>query len=382
MKVAYCILTHNSVDVLLEVSKQYFEIYEQNGVDIYLYDSSTDTQTYSLYKAWLIKGITNLYYVDCKDIPSGTAKHLKVLQGYGLNGKYDYIWPTKDRIFVSESHLRLILDKLEDKPDVVLTARKNDSFFYDIPEMPEYFDEPVGFFKYYGATSTSWNCVLFNFTTMLQDINWEEYDSTYGINENNSFNQTSVLFIRLADMKNCSITVVRPQPMERLGVPSNGSSWINETVELWGKRWPNAINNLPSIYEREKAYVIKTECMHPLVFGSIDHLTYIMEKKWFTKGLFDEIRDDFSLYSDIPAAYIDLMLERDFNTLYGLLYDDFVKAIRMEDYYKAMWILQTASPLKKIMGIELYNKFTGLLTEYQNEMMNNGVSHILDNVTI
>lgn len=380
MKIAYCILTYNHVDTLLRVSMENFELFERKGIDIYIYDSSTDTQTHSLYLAWLTKGITNLHYVDCKHIHSGDEKMFYVIQGYGLEEEYDYLWATKDRMFLSEKHVDDILEALNSYPDVVLAAKKNDSYFYEVPNMPEEFDEPVQFFRYFGATSTSWGSVIFNYQTMLKNIDWSVYDKKYGINGRNPFIQPCTLFWRLSELKKMSIKIIRPDDVGRLAYTISGSGWIKDTIQLWGVIWPNQIRKLPSIYDDFKDYVIKVETMHPLTLGSVQQLIYLRQNDWLTPETFEMIREDFTNLSDIPMKYIEYILNKEYNTLYNCLYNDFVKALKDKNYFKAMWIHNTAPLLNQFIGDDEYIALERMFKNYHYEMMDLGHSETFANV--
>lgn len=382
MNIAYCILTFNHSDTLLKASMRYFEFFQKKGIDIYIYDSSTDTKTHSLYLAWKYKGLDNIYYVDCHHILSGDAKYYQIMHGFGLEKQYDYIWPIKDRMFVSETHLDSLLNALSNHPDVVLAAYKNVTFTYEVPHMPEEFSEPVNFFKYYGATSTSWDCIIFNYHSMLKNIDWEVYDSLYGINEHCPFIQPCTLFARLSELNSCNIKIVRPEPNGRLALKGASSGWVKSTVDIWGHKWPSAIRKLPAIYDKEKPFVIKSQCMNPIVFGSIDHLLYLSENEWFTKEMFNEIKDDFINLSDIPVSYIEMLFNKEYKSLFQHIFDDFLIAFQNKEFFKAMWLHNTAPQLKYYMGESTYNQLDEMFKTYQLEMMNNYVSSIFDNVII
>lgn len=380
MRIAYCILTHGHSDTLLQASMYYFELFQTLGIDIYIYDSSTDTKTYSLYQAWLTKSLTNLYYVDCRHIHTADEKLLNILKGYGLEKEYDYIWPTKDRIILSKSHVTDILRAADSSPDIIMTARKRDSYFYQIPDLPVYFEEPVPFFRYYGATSTSWESTIFNYNTVLKDIDWNLYDTVYKVNKENPFIQPCTLFTRLAELTTCQIKIVRPEPGGSVALKASSSGWVKDTVDLWAHKWPEAIRSLPSIYDTYKDYVIKTETMHPLIFGSIDQLIYLRDNDWLTDSNFENIRDFFPLLSDIPLSYMDLILQKNYTLLYHNLYQDFSDALQKEDYFKAMWIHNTAPWLRQLISQETYMHLQEMFANYQVEMMENRASSIFQNV--
>lgn len=333
MTIAYCILTYNNSDVLLNASINYFEYFKELGIDVYIYDSSSDTKTYSLYEAWKLKGLDNIYYVDCRHISTADEKYWQIMQGYGLDKEYDFIWPNKDRIYISRSYAEEIIEALSKNPDVIISAKKNDTFIYGIPDMKESYNDPVEFFKYYGATSTSWNAVIFNRNSMLNNIDWEQYDKKYSINKDNPFNQTCLLFVQLSMLENCRIKVVRPKMNDRKVAASDGSGWVKDTVSLWGIRWPAAIRSLPSIYDEHKAYVIKSECMYPIVFGSVDHLIYLADNNWFNKELFSQIEEDFTNLSDIPHRQIEYIFQKDYKKLFNEILDEFQKAFNEHNYF-------------------------------------------------
>lgn len=382
MSIALCILTHNHGDVLLETSARYFEVLAKYGVDIYLYDSSEDDKTKNLVMAWGIRGLSNVYYLDCRFIENGDEKLLAVLQGAGLDKEYDYIWPCKDRIIIKESYLQRIIQALEERPDAIIAASPTDSYTGRIPAFKEVYTNPVELFRDLGATSTSWDSVIFRLE-MLKGIDWDRYEQEYGISKDLPFNQTVTLFARLAELENPKVLFVPVHYGERVFHKSAASGWTPITVQLWGVKWPAAIRRLPALYDAEKEHVIKVETMHPMIFGSMDTLIFLKMKDYLTRENFELIREDFEKMSDFPVAYIDYLLNEQTTEMLKSLLQDYMQSYLDKDYFRAMQLHDANKWMgsEDIMGQDNYDKLTNMFLRYQKEYYIQGNSAVFEGAT-
>ena len=120
-KVACCYLTHEHPEVVDEVLDAVCEEYGKRGIDIYVYDSSEDDDTKEVVEKYVSKGLCDLYYVPIqftKGKNGGNEKYLYVLSGFGLEGDYDYIWPSKDRCWYSGNTLDEICAAIDEDHDI------------------------------------------------------------------------------------------------------------------------------------------------------------------------------------------------------------------------------------------------------------------------
>lgn len=367
MTAAYCVLTKDHPDVMKEISLNFYAPLIAKGFDIYVYDSSEDDSTRNLINAWNQAGYNNIYYVDARFTKTGDEKLIAIYMGIGLKKEYDYIWNAKDRVMFSSDFLDRVLEDMRKSPDVILTAREEDSYCFSYTKFDDEYTNPVSFFRDFGATSTSWESVIFNRKTMLSGIDWIEYEQKYKVGYSNPFNQPTVLFARLAEIDNPYIIVERPEEYEKLCSKKAGQSWLSQAVSLWGVKWPAAVGRLPDIYNEYKKHVIKVETMHTCVFGSHGQLMGLASNKYLNKENFELIRPYFHELSDIPVEYIELMIEDKIEELATILWNDYNRFYVEGDIEKIIWYHNANDWLSGIIGKVEYDNMQKYFEEYLHE---------------
>lgn len=367
MTAAFCILTKDHPDIVKEISLNFYAPLTAKGFDIYIYDSSEDDKTEKLIKAWSQAGYNNVYYVDARFTKTGDEKLVAIYMGYGLQKEYDYIWNAKDRVMYSSDFLDRIVADMSKSPDVIMAGLEEDSYFFSYKKFDDEYRNPVTFFRDFGATSTSWDSIIFNRNTMLKDIDWEKYEEKYQVGYSNPFNQPTVLFARLAEINNPYIIVERPQFYDRVFSNGTGSGWISQTVNLWGVKWPAAINRLPSIYDEYKKYIIKVETMHICVFGSHGQMMGLAMEGHLNKENFAIIKPYFHELSDIPVEYVEMMIDDKIEDLAVLLWNDYNRAYIEKDIDKIIWYHKANEWLTGTLGEDVYDDMKSYFKEYMHE---------------
>lgn len=320
-----------------------------------------------LVKAWNQLGYKNIYYVDARFTKTGDEKLIAIYMGYGLREDYDYIWNSKDRTMFSSEFLDRVIDDMSKNPDVILTARENDSYFFTSEKFEDEYTDPVTFFKDFGATTTAWDAIIFNRNTMFKGIDWDFYEREYKIGYSNPFNQPTVLFARLAELEKVHVIVERPKIHERLRSRLTGSEWVASTVDLWGIRWPEAINRLPSLYDDIKKHVIKVETTHINIFGTHGQLMGLVHNGYLNKDNFAKIREYFSELSDVPVAYVDMMIEGKINEVARIIWEDYIQFYREKSIQKIIWYHKSNRWMNSTLGEEVYECMNKYFDEYMYE---------------
>ena len=225
-KVACCYLTHEHPEVIDEILEKICKPYGDRGIDIYIFDSSESDDTRVIVEKYAQKGLCNLCYVPMqhtKGRDGGNEKYLYILKGYGLKGRYDYIWPTKDRCRFEGDTLDEICRAIEEGHDVILGVDERDRYELIKRQTREVYTDPVAFFGDYGALSTNWECLIRRVDTMLEPIDWDRYGKEYGVGLGCNFNQTLTTFVRLSEMDKCSVRV------NRAGIEDRKSTRLNSS---------------------------------------------------------------------------------------------------------------------------------------------------------
>ena len=353
--IAYCILTYNHRDALELVLSEIQESFCKNNIDIYIFDSSEADDTKELVEGKQAQGADNLFYVECKDIHSGDEKYLFVIKNELLQRKYRYIWPSKDRTIISGRNLEVVRQRCNEGNDAVVFAADMNRSEYIYPQYNNMYTDMVELFRDYGALSGSWESVIFS-SDFLLNIDWERYSKEYMVNERNPFNQPVIFYTRLSELKNPRVAVIHANPYERMYVAGVESTWIDRTMDIFGKQWPEAILALPNCYEKHKLDVIKKETMVPELFGSIDNLMFLYEKGILSKDSFDEIKGMWEFLSDIKREYVHMLINDDFDALIKSVLKDYNTALENNDIMKVIWLHKTNTWLAMVIGQEKYDE--------------------------
>ena len=115
-KLAICIPTYNRADVLQDTFSYELDACRELGIDVWVYDSSTDGKTRELMET--LKDYNNVYYVSVDG--SMDEKVLMIYQSYARAKEYDYLWVVGDSVGFSRDILVKIVDALETNPTMII----------------------------------------------------------------------------------------------------------------------------------------------------------------------------------------------------------------------------------------------------------------------
>lgn len=364
--IACCYLTHNHPDVVKRVLGKVLTSYDENGIDIYMYDSSTSDDTKEYIDKLIAGGAKNLFYVPVDAGIGGDGKMLQVLKGYGLQKEYDYIWPNKDRSCVIGDSAQKIQQESRRHYDCMMI----DSWIPVASDHREY--KPVyereEFFKEFGWLTTSWEMMLISTDILLHTIEWESFEEKYQLGQDQNFNQPLTVFGGLALKEHPQIRVLSYKEVILRNDLSTTSTWINDTFPLWAERWPKAIASLPACYDPYKAGVIKDQGMHPNVFGSIDNLINLEQKNLLTPEVWAEYKEDWSTLSDIPPRYVEAVLAKDYGKIIQMSFVDYNLALQEQDHDKAYYILRGTFCISNLIGTTYYWMLRSCMDVYLAEV--------------
>lgn len=373
---ACCYLTHNHPDVMDEVLEQIVPTYGARGIDIYIYDSSDGNETELIVNKYIERNQCNLYYVDARFTEGGDDKLYKIIQGIGLPKHYDYIWPSKDRCFFTGETLDKIVEEIDKDYDIVFALNENDRWEAVVPKVKDVYTNPVEFFSHYGQLTTNWECLIRKTETMVDPVDWEDFSRRYNLGKDNNFNQGVSVFARLAELENCKIRVIHINPIDKKYSALSHSGWGNMVLELWIESWVMAINSLPSIYDPYKLAVIQSETFIPILFGSIDIFLYRIEEGIITREKFEKYRPLWSLVSDIPLEYVDMMFDDRLQDLVQAIMADFKNAFATHDYIKAQRIFTNNTWIEQAYGKDDYGILALSFNYFLNEMREHGATRL------
>ncbi len=252
VRIALCIPTYQRHECVYEFLHEYSEYYQKHGMDIYYYDSSPDDKTYSIVSTFC-ENISDIYYVRMPAQIHSNVKVYRIFQQYGLERKYDFIWVCNDAIRFSEQALKQ------------LTANIDTS--YDIVEMDPDDTEYLGLRVYEDANLylrdcawklTLYGAALLNVHTILNGVEWHEYEKKFFKREMINFSHVSLYFNRIAEMEHFKALHIPIDSKEfKSSMYKKHPGWHNETFFIFCESWVNTIERLPEDYIDKKEAILK-----------------------------------------------------------------------------------------------------------------------------
>ena len=370
-----CYMTHDHPDIMETVLKNSLNSYAEHDIDVCVYDDSEDHRTDEIVRGYINNGAHNLYYVDAGKARGGNGKLYLIMNGYGLPKDYDYIWPTKDRVYFDGTYLDRLCEKIDEDHDVVLGINEWQRWDVSHPVSCDEYNDPVLFFRDYGFFITNWECTIRRRSTMLEPVDWQKYCNLYDI-ENNPFNQLLSLFVRAAEMKGFSAAICRYDQNERSFAISGDSGWRAVVFDLWIDKWIDNIYKLPSIYDAYKLKVIKDETNLKDIFGSVSYMLNYSEKGILDRRIYEKYGNIWPLITDVPQRIIELVADKRYEEVIADTLKDFEDSMGNKDYLKARYIFAGNPWLKDMYDRKTYDRLFACFNEYTYDMLSAGRSDV------
>jgi len=305
-QIACCIPTYNHPQVMKETLKACACVYQGKGVDIYIYDSSTDEETKNVVESFVLEGFKNLYYIGLDPSVGFDEKLIMIFSGYGLRYNYQYIWPVKDRSYVEEITVQAVLEETVKGYDAIfLTAGQGDSFNETVSE--KVYLQKETFYADWGWLATSLDVTLFHVEDLLKGIDWYGFRDRYFFGGENLFDHFTVLFHGLAQKEHVSIGVISGKAAEIHSVDIGNSMSIKDIFKIWGRLWIQINHALPACYEKYKAATVYRAANLSWLLGSHTHLVKLKQQGILTEQVYEEIKDRWEQLSCVPTEELRMI---------------------------------------------------------------------------
>ncbi len=259
-KIAICIPTFNRPQVILDIGSKIKEIVDDKIFDIYIYDSSPDSETEDIVQRM---GADNFFYVRIPFSTHSSRKVYNICQEKKLQDEYEYLWILADYLFFSEKIIREILTRLNEKWDMLMLD------FYD-PEKRgsrQYFS-PNEIFYEYAWSMTQYGIMILNCETVLKKADWKFLDKKYLVDKYKNFSHVLMYFETMLEIDGFRFYHMSI-PKENVYYSiykSKKSDYLDEYLHIWGYCWYQSIKALPDRY-KNKIHVIKTACRYTKNLG-------------------------------------------------------------------------------------------------------------------
>lgn len=379
--VACCYLTHNHRDTVEEILGRCLAEYAEHGIDICVYDDSDDDNTKAYTESVIAEGADNLFYIDAHEVNDGSEKMLMVLKGDGLPKKYDYIWPVKDRVCFTGSCLDRLCEALEKEYDVIQIANEYQRWDISRPMNKDVYTDAGEFYRDYVVYLTNWEGTIRKRDTMLDPVDWENYESRYGFDPMDSFFHPMSVVIRLAELDHFKAGIVRFEKDERFISDRTGSAWKELTFELWIDRWINSNYLLPAVFDPYKLEAIRSQTGLAELFGSVEHMMNFYSSGIYTNRIYTKYKEVWPLITDIPVEWLELISNGRNEDVIIRVIASFEKALSDHDYLWAHRLIATNKWFELIYDKETYNILCICFVIYKKDMMIKGRSYIFDGVS-
>lgn len=299
IKIAVCIPTFNRSQIVNEFLIKCSEDYMNYGLDIYIYDSSTNNETEDIVKLWMEK-LDCLYYNRVPSCLHANMKVFKIFQQQGLRIPYDFIWVCGDSLRFNREALSSILPNIIPKYDMIevngIDVENLGTMVYD--DCNKYFRDCAWHLTLFGA-------VILNTKTMLSGVDWKYYESKYSTGEFINFSHVSFYFNKLASMKSFRALHLSLNPyLSTSSALKENSGWYKETFHVICCGWVNTIKNLPSCYKDKKDAMIK---FGKYTMLDTKNLLKLREDGHFDINIYKQYRLVWKEVCDIPIIKIYLI---------------------------------------------------------------------------
>ena len=305
MTVAGCVLTYNGAEIIDDVLSNCAPYYFELGVDVYYFDASEEDGTGKVIEKYRAQGYTNLYHLHMPNA-SSMERTNKMMSGELFNKKYDYIWPLKNRSFLSEEGLRDILMAMQLAPDVIVLAPQNITQKAFLK-----YTDPVLLYRDVSSFMTSLDTVIYNVDTIFDNYDTQEY--YVGFNEFYSY-----VFNKMPHMEELNAVVIN-ENISVLFNSSLGKSHYN-VLDVWKEQWINVNDQLPECYNPYKDYVIKGLAKKPWLIGGMRRVYEFCQQGIIREDNMDDVRKDWERVSDVPIAIVEKIAKGEFEAFHDTSY--------------------------------------------------------------
>lgn len=263
---AVAIPTYNSSKIVDEMLEHQFCIFKAYRIDVYIYDSSTNNDTYIL-----IKNKWNYENVFYKKFTSNINSNTKVYRIYqDLGDKYDYIWMTRDYHFYSNKALCGILESTKENFDmIVVNSYENSDKKYEIIK-----DKKEVLFKCI-SPMTMYGAAIIKTSTMLKNVCWGELENNYLKSDCVNFSHIALYFEQLYKCEDITVKYFYDKTKEmRRSRYKEHSLWADETIRIWSECWCRTVEMICKLYGVDNEFEKKVLKSSPVQFTEVKLLNY------------------------------------------------------------------------------------------------------------
>lgn len=349
--VAWCVLTYNNPDVIYDVWESNIYKYKDMGIDVYFFDSSPDEQTREIVEQYIKNGLDNVYYIRLESNLTFDEKLMYVMSQHKFEYEYQYIWPVKDRTFITYDLYEKVLESMKQNYSVlflgVFDYGNNEKRYNDV-----YFN-PVEFYSDWGYLVTSLDVCIYNMD-VIHDIDWNEFKSCVKWNRDYAFTQYALAFYILSDEKHHVYSLDKNSVRHFYNSSKGNSQWNDKILKIWVQRWYEANIWLPDKFEPYKECVMKKATSLPWILGSMNVIADLCINCRLSKDDLKSVENIWNCVCELPYYYVELMAEHRYDEVKNHIYKDIVRQMEKGNIEEACKLYIDNEWIGKVCNAEEY----------------------------
>lgn len=293
-----CILipTMNRPSCMKELLKAAIPSVNETGVDVYVYDTSSNDDTKQLVDKYNQEVNGHFLYYKHENYPDRTTD-LKVINAFRrLEDAYKYVWLSGDGCILKITDmLKLIQKYLDQEYDVIHFTGED-----ELGKTPvEVYDRPEKLFADHGPYMTYYSATILS-SAFIKQIPWEKFGKEY---RNSGFLFWKGMFEGLADGNHKMAVVHRRHLIVNPYKKRNSSYGSGKFLRFWVRNWSKVVTSLPSCYDayKEKVSIGVGERQR---FYEMANLIRLRRTGNLNKKLFEEYKDEFVRVTNVSLKKI------------------------------------------------------------------------------
>lgn len=284
LKLCICIPTCNRSECINRVLKEELALLKEVGVDLWIYDSSSNNNTKQLTSEYQNKGFDNLLY---KHVDFQIHPNIKAYQIFrdSENTDYDYVWMIHDHTFCNKlKTLKKILEALSEGYDFYLLNMQSKEYkIIEIQNLDEFLLLGAWPLNSFGAS-------IIKVDTFIRGTDWQKISEKYLQKKTLNYSHIGFYFERasqIEDIKLCKLELPREAFLDFLRYEK--TSWDGETIRICTECWGSNILGLPDVY-KNKYQALQTQdrwflSKYKLIFykksGQLGVKSFFKYSRWF-----------------------------------------------------------------------------------------------------
>lgn len=239
-KLAISFITYNRAKHIREDLEKISDATKKKGIDIYIFDGSTNDATKNVVYDFISKGYDHIYYYHYNDDYESSSQRMKDAL---LMPDSEYIWFCGDKFLISPKNYDILLDCADKSYDIITIYNKS-------LNGTKYFSDPVKYVEYCIIPFTHFGATIIKKELIKElDINLrKEYQGFWKM-------LIYIQAINKSNFKGIAIHI-HQDSLSILSKYQTKSGSRSCMWDIWIKDWYNTIINLPERYNKIKEEII------------------------------------------------------------------------------------------------------------------------------